>query len=199
MNPTTNPMGNFYQVQTTPIAKSTYLDAAPQHNRLIKIVNETKRNPISGKPVGYKVLSPPTQLLLADPQSVQARRAAFATHHTWITKYRDGDLYAGGRFTLQSRVERGGVADMVARDEDVRDQDVVVWCVFGLTHNPRVEDWPVMPVEIHQVNLRPADFFEGNPALDVPSGRDGGSREVGREEQQEQEQVGCCGAESKLE
>jgi primary-amine oxidase len=199
MNPTTNPMGNFYQVQTTPIAKSTYLDAAPQYNRLIKIVNETKRNPISGKPVGYKVLSPPTQLLLADPQSVQARRAAFATHHTWITKYRDGDLYAGGRFTLQSRVERGGVADMVARNEDVRDEDVVVWCVFGLTHNPRVEDWPVMPVEIHQVNLRPADFFEGNPALDVPSGRDGGSREVGREEQQGQEQVGCCGAESKLE
>jgi primary-amine oxidase len=67
----------------------------------------------------------------------------------------------------------------------------VVWCVFGLTHNPRVEDWPVMPVEIHQVNLRPADFFEGNPALDVPSGRDVGSREVGRQE--EQQKVGCCG------
>jgi primary-amine oxidase len=70
---------------------------------------------------------------------------------------------------------------MVARNDDVEDSDVVVWNVFGLTHNPRVEDWPVMPVEIHQVHLRPADFFERNPALDVPSNKNIASVEVGRE------------------
>jgi primary-amine oxidase len=25
-----------------------------------------------------------------------------------------------------------------------------------------------MPVEIHQIHLRPADFFTANPAIDVP-------------------------------
>jgi len=31
-----------------------------------------------------------------------------------------------------------------------------------------VEDYPVMPVEIMSVALKPADFFDCNPALDVP-------------------------------
>ena len=54
------------------------------------------------------------------------------------------ELYAAGRYTLQSRKEKGGVADAVGRKDKTVQEDVVVWSVFGLTHNPRVEDWPVM-------------------------------------------------------
>jgi primary-amine oxidase len=32
----------------------------------------------------------------------------------------------------------------------------------------RLEDWPVMPVERAGFALRPAGFFDRNPALDVP-------------------------------
>lgn len=39
---------------------------------------------------------------------------------------------------------------------------------FSLTHNPRPEDFPIMPVERVTVALRPDGFFEKNPALDVP-------------------------------
>lgn len=39
---------------------------------------------------------------------------------------------------------------------------------FGLTHNPRIEDFPVMPVERVSVMLKPDGFFTKNPALDVP-------------------------------
>ena len=113
-------------------------------NRIIRMENPQKTNPISGKNVSYKFTPAPTQLLLADPESVQSKRALFAHHHVWVTKHKDGELYAGGRYTLQSQNEIGGVADAVKRDEDVEDTDVVVWNVFGLTHNPRVEDWPVM-------------------------------------------------------
>jgi primary-amine oxidase len=42
------------------------------------------------------------------------------------------------------------------------------YLAFGLTHNPRVEDFPVMPSERISVLLRPDGFFEKNPALDVP-------------------------------
>jgi primary-amine oxidase len=49
----------------------------------------------------------------------------------------------------------------------VRDTDIVVWHTFGSTHNPRAEDWPVMPVEKMVVGLKPVNFFERNPALDV--------------------------------
>lgn len=40
---------------------------------------------------------------------------------------------------------------------------------FGLTHNPRIEDFPVMPVEKVSVMLKPDGFFTKNPALDVPA------------------------------
>ncbi|KAF4548504.1 Copper amine oxidase-like protein 1 [Elsinoe fawcettii] len=178
MNPTTNPKGNYYEVRQTRIEKSCWADAAPEHNRVFKIVNEKSKNKISGKSKGYKLVPPATQLLLADKDSLQAKRATFAQHHVWVTKYRDDELYAGGRFTLQSRTEVGGVGDAVARGDNVADDDVVVWSVFGLTHNPRVEDWPVMPVEIHNIHLRPADFFEQNPSIDVPSSKNCASRLV---------------------
>jgi len=50
----------------------------------------------------------------------------------------------------------------------VRNRDIVVWHTFGSTHNPRAEDWPVMPCEKMVVGLKPLNFFERNPALDVP-------------------------------
>lgn len=144
MNEATNPMGNFYQVTNTTVQRATYLDAAPQLNRVIKMVNPHKINPISQKPVAYKFTPLATQTLLADPKSIQAQRAQFAQHHVWVTKYRDEEYYAGGRYTLQSQKEADGVADAVKRGEVVEDTDVVVWSTFGITHNPRVEDWPVM-------------------------------------------------------
>ena len=171
MNRETNPFGNGYEVRSTPITKSSWLDASPSTNLTIKMSNPHIRNPISGKPVSYKFLPSPTQLLLADKDSVVAKRAQFAQHHVWITAYRDGELWAGGEFTNQSQSERDGVADAITRHDDVQDTDVVVWNCFGLTHNPRVEDWPVMPIEKHEVMIRPADFFDRNPALDVPSSR----------------------------
>ncbi|KAM3506439.1 hypothetical protein MY10362_002367 [Beauveria mimosiformis] len=172
----TNPNGNFYYVKSTVIKESAGLDLAPFDNRVFKIQNRAKKNPVSGKPVGYKIAGPPTQLLLAAPGSIQSNRAHFARHHLWVTKHRDDELYAGGRWTLLSRNEVGGVRDAADRKDNVEDEDIVIWSVFGLTHNPRVEDWPVMPVEIIQVHITPSDFFTGNPALDVPSSADTGSK-----------------------
>ena len=139
-----NPNGNYYEVQQTRIAKSGGLDLNPFTNRVFKIQNLSKINPISGKPVGYKINVPATQMLLANPHTIQWNRALFAQHGLWVTKYKDDELYAGGRYTLQSRHEVGGLADAAARNDDVANKDIVVWGVFGLTHNPRVEDWPVM-------------------------------------------------------
>ncbi|KAF1940335.1 copper amine oxidase-like protein [Clathrospora elynae] len=180
-NETTNPNGNFYEIRKTTVNESTGLDANPFDHRVFKIVNLSKKNPHSGNPVGYKFEPLPTQKILAAPGSIQAQRALFTNHHVWVTKYHDDELYAAGRYTLQSQLEQGGVHDMAARKEKVDDEDLVVWNVFGLTHNPRVEDWPVMPVEIYQVHFKPSDFFERNPAIDVPSAKNGASVLVGKE------------------
>lgn len=36
------------------------------------------------------------------------------------------------------------------------------------------------PVEIHQVQLKPVDFFTANPSIDVPGSKNIASQEVGR-------------------
>lgn len=180
MNRNTNPHGNGYKVVQETIKASTWVDASPSTNLTIKMVNTSKMNPVSQRPVGYQFTPTPTQLLLADPESIVAKRAAFARHHVWVTKYKDGELFAAGALTNQSRREVGGVADAIARNDNVENSDVIVWAVVGFTHNPRVEDWPVMPVEKHELRLKPADFFDGNPALDVPSIVNQTSTEVGK-------------------
>ncbi len=47
----------------------------------------------------------------------------------------------------------------------------VVWHTFGMTHIPRPEDWPVMPVDVNGFVLRPVGFFDRNPTLDIPESR----------------------------
>ncbi|KAF2854157.1 copper amine oxidase-like protein [Plenodomus tracheiphilus IPT5] len=185
-NKDTNPNGNFYNIKKTILEKSTGVDANPIDHRVFKIINPRVKNPTSGNPVGYKFEPLPTQKLLASPGSIQAQRALFTNHHVWVTKYRDDELYAAGRFTLQSQLEQGGVHDMAARRDDVANEDLVVWNCFGLTHNPRVEDWPVMPVEIYQIHFKPSDFFGRNPAIDVPSTKNDASVLVGKD---------CCSGE----
>lgn len=157
-DPATNPFGNYYEVQRQIVEKARYIDAEPRLNRTLKIESSTKRNAMSGKNVGYKIISPATQLLLADESSIVAKRAPFAKHNFWVTGYRDGELWAAGEFTNQSREERGGVSDAVNRgdwftskeangtadEREGQESSPVVWSVFGFTHNPRTEDWPVM-------------------------------------------------------
>ncbi|OAL02832.1 hypothetical protein IQ06DRAFT_315174 [Phaeosphaeriaceae sp. SRC1lsM3a] len=183
-NDKTNPNGNFYEIRKTIVKESAGLDANPFDHRVFKITNPSKKNSLSGNPVAYKFAPLPTQKILAAPGTIQAQRALFTNHHVWVTKYRDGELYAAGNYTLQSQLEQGGVHDMVARKDKVDNEDLVVWNVFGLTHNPRVEDWPVMPVEIYQVHFKPSDFFERNPAIDFPSTKNQASVLVEKKE--------CC-------
>jgi primary-amine oxidase len=100
MNLGTNTNSNFYEVVQTPITISSGIDAEPQRHRVFKIQNKNKLNPISGKPVSYKIVLPATQLLLADKNSMQAKRPLFAQHHRWVTKHKDYESNAGGRYTL---------------------------------------------------------------------------------------------------
>lgn len=163
IDPKTNPRGNLYEVERKKVSKASWTDAEPRLNRLIKLEHASKRNDMSGRPVAYKLIPPATQMMLADAESVAAARAPFAQHNVWFTGYRDGELWAAGEFTNQSKEEVGGVSDMVKRGDWFTDEDKiettngnsedhkkgrrsspVVWISFGLTHNPRVEDWPVM-------------------------------------------------------
>ncbi|KAL9602959.1 MAG: hypothetical protein Q9219_001484 [cf. Caloplaca sp. 3 TL-2023] len=162
-----NPHGIGYTVEQTLVEKSAGLDIDFEQNRTFKIQNASVQNPVNGKPVSYKIQAPPFQKLLADRDSFHHKRAEFADHNIYVTRYRDGELYAGGKYTNQSR-GGDGVRSWAGRGDDVTDTDLVLFIQFGLQHVTRAEDFPVMPCEIIHVAFKPVNFFAKNPALDVP-------------------------------
>jgi len=101
------------------------------------------------------------------PQSLVRKRAQFINNHFWATRYNSQELYAAGVYPNQS-IGGAGLPQFVANNETIENQDVVVWYTLGVTHIPRPEEWPVMPVTHVGFKLIPGGFFSRNPALDVP-------------------------------
>ncbi|KAL1999642.1 hypothetical protein VTN02DRAFT_4221 [Thermoascus thermophilus] len=162
-----NPYGVGYVTEQTVIQTSGAADTSVDRHRVFKIRNDGVINPVTRRPVAYQLQTAPSQMLLMGPNTFNYRRARFATRPIWVTRYRDDELYAAGEFTNQSKCSHG-VETWVKRNDPTENEDVVLWHTFGLTHNPRAEDFPVMPVERLSVTLRPDGFFTKNPALGVP-------------------------------
>jgi len=101
------------------------------------------------------------------PESLVRQRARFVDHHLWVTRYKPSERYAAGDYPNQS-AGGDGLPRWVARDESIENEDVVLWYTMGVTHIPRPEEWPVMPVTHIGFKLVPGGFFARNPALDVP-------------------------------
>ena len=121
-----------------------------------------------GEPVAYKLHPQGLPVLLADPESSVAQRAAFATKGLWVTRFAEDERYPTGDFVNQ-HAGGAGLPAYIAADRGIDGEDIVLWHTFGLTHFPRVEDWPIMPVDTVGFKLRPDGFFDRSPVLDVPA------------------------------
>ena len=162
-----NPFGNAWVSQATPLVseRQAQRDIDPGRSRHWRIVNPEVKNRL-GQPVGYRLLPGAPPRMLAGPESSAARRAGFARHHLWVTPYRPDERRAAGEFP-NLHPGGAGLPEWTAADRSVEASDVVVWYTFGITHVPRPEDWPVMPVEYSGFLLQPFGFFDRNPAIDL--------------------------------
>lgn len=59
------------------------------------------------------------------------------------------------------------MATCYEQNREVRCRDIVLWVNLGMHHLTRAEDQPVMPTVWHSFKLRPLNFFNRNPALDL--------------------------------
>ena len=168
-----NPHGNAFTLDRTRLTRETQAQrlADPGRARAWHIINPDRPNRL-GRPVGYALYPEGQPVLLADPTSSIHRRAAFATRHLWVTRYHPAERYPAGDLVNQNP-GAAGLPAYTAADRDLDGQDIVLWHTFGLTHFPRTEDWPVMPVDYAGFTLKPVDFFARNPALDVSAASQG--------------------------
>lgn len=164
-----NPYGNaFYSTATllaTELAAQRIVD--PFAGRYWKIVNPDRTNQM-GEPVGYKLMPGENILPFAHPEASVTKRAAYMTKHLWVTPYSPKESYPTGDYPNQ-HPGGAGLPEWTKADRSIANTDIVVWYTLGNLHIPRAEDWPVMPASYLGFMLKPVNFFNENPANDVPA------------------------------
>jgi primary-amine oxidase len=163
-----NPHHNAFHTEATLLRSEGQAQRIidPLAGRFWKIVNPSARNRL-GEPVAYKLMPGENVLPFAGPQASVTRRAGFTTRHLWVTRHDPRERYAAGDYPNQ-HAGGAGLPTYVQDDAPLENTDLVVWYTFGAHHVVRPEDWPVMPVATIGFMLKPAGFFDRNPALDVP-------------------------------
>lgn len=164
---TGNPLRrSLWQVERSTVATEQAFDTmhAPAWFR---VESATRRNAL-GNPTSYQLEPGHSDVSILGSDEPQQQRAAFSATPLWVTRYHPDELYAAGVYPNQNRNIEG--LPVYIRDrEPVRDQDLVLWYTIGFRHQTRSEDWPVMPGLWHGFKLRPFNFFDRNPGLDVPN------------------------------
>ena len=133
---------------------------------LWRVINPTRTNPL-GNPVSYQVKPGTNAVSLLTPDDFPQRRAGFTDFHLWVTPYDPFERYAAGTYPNQSK-GGDGLPHWTSADRRIENSDIVVWYTLGFHHVVRAEDWPILPTVWHAFELKPFDFFEHNPALDLP-------------------------------
>ncbi|MDX2031450.1 MAG: primary-amine oxidase [Blastocatellia bacterium] len=163
-----NPHQNAFSMKETPLRREAEAQRSlnlASHRRW-RVINPGTKNAL-GQPTSYLLFTGENAVPLAGPESAVRRRGAFMNSHLWVTQYAADEQYAAGTYINQSKGGEG-LPKWTQRNREIENRDVVLWYTFGVTHLPRPEDYPVMPVHKAGFKLMPVGFFSRNPALDVP-------------------------------
>jgi len=181
MGSVANYAGNAFVTRDTPI--TVQREGARTLNfetdRRWAITNPKKQHPHTGKNVGYSImgLSGATSKLMALEDGWVGKRAPFARKPVWVVKDvetpKGARMWPSGKYVPQTREEpTDSIAQWVQGDDNLAEEDILLYLTMGVTHIPRPEDWPVMPAEHIRVLFRPSHFFLTNPSMDVPGADD---------------------------
>lgn len=163
-----NPQNNAFVMNETVFKREA--EAQRQLNlasaRRWKVINPNVKNAL-GQPTGILLVTGENSVSYSGLNSFVRKRAGFMNNHLWITPHAPDEINAAGFYVNQSR-GGDGLPMWTKGNRAIENQDVVLWYSMGITHIPRPEDWPVMPVHKAGFKLMPNGFFARNPAMDLP-------------------------------
>ena len=128
-----------------------------------KVVSGSRKNAL-GYPTGFVLESHGH----ANPLLKKAdfRRAGFIEHALWVTAFDADERFAAGD-TPNQNPDEPGLPRYVADNESIVNRDIVLWHTVSFHHVTAAEDYPVRPREHASFELKPHNFFDRNPALDL--------------------------------
>lgn len=142
-----NPYGNGFITQETVLntPEKAKTKISPETGRTWLLSNPNQIHPFTGKPVGWKLLPYNAPQVMVKSDSPMHSRFGFSKHNVWVTKYKEGQFYPVSEFNEDGKGLEEWTED--SKDVNLTNTDVVLWYVYGFTHIPRTEDWPIMPLE----------------------------------------------------
>jgi len=142
----TNPYGQGFTTKHTDLktASDARTNISPLTAKVWAVTNPSNLHPYTKRPVAWKLMPQNTPPPLLRKDSQLHPKAGFLDYDVWVTPYQEDQFFAGGFY-----LNKSGLPEWVGNDPNanVDNTDIVLWHNFGLTHIPRVEDYPVMPVE----------------------------------------------------
>ena len=163
----TNPYGNAYYVQATPLLKEGGRPRDSEAERFWKFTNPNKTNHV-GTPTAYKLEPGNTKRVFCDPNTPSGKRMGWCYNALWVTPYDREERFPTGEYVNGSDGS-DGLTKYVQQDRSIDNTDIVAWHTFGLHHPARPEDFPVQNCVNVGFKLMPAGFFNQNPNIvDMP-------------------------------
>ncbi|MET3288639.1 UNVERIFIED_CONTAM: primary-amine oxidase [Brevibacillus sp. OAP136] len=141
-------------------------------DKIVLVTNPSKSNK-QGYPTGYQMIAnagsshPFAQDPLFTEDDWPLQRMQYATKHIWVTPYQKNELYSEGKYVNQN-TEETGLGKWTQQNRPIGNTDDVVWLTTGTTHITRAEEWPIMPTEWSSILIKPFNFFDRTPTLDLP-------------------------------
>ncbi len=164
-----SPRTSYWRVEPETVTQEldarTRLD--PDRPAALVFRNGASRNAM-GEPASFQIIHQTITRPLVDPGDPAYQRGAFTFYDLWVTPHALDERFASGRHINQG-VGGMGLPAWTAADRSLRNTDLVAWVTLGFHHVPMAEDWPVMPSKVDAFELKPRNFFDRNPAIDVPT------------------------------
>lgn len=136
------------EVSWSAIKREGGYDLAPDRFRSWRVVNYGSKNAI-GLPRSYELIPGAAGVFRG------ARDETFTHADLWVTRHKPNEI--PGLPLLADGLPK------YANNEDVENQDVVLWYMLSQHHQPRTEEWPDMPIEWVGFKLMPRDFLDKSP------------------------------------
>ncbi len=159
------PRRSLWQVESRTMAVEGPV-TTPINAAQFRVESATRKN-AQGYPTSYQLMPGHTDSSILAPDDPTQIRAGFSAYTMWSSAYAPHELYAAGPYPNQNP-DIDGLPKWVSAKRPIDGNDLVLWYTIGFRHVPRAEDWPAMPGLWHGFRLRPFNFFDRSPALDVP-------------------------------
>ncbi len=130
-----------------------------------RVASAARKNRV-GNPTSYEILPHGSAKYILPDSEWYSKRAGFLQSDVWVTPFDADERYASGDFVFAGKGD-DGLAVWNKKNRGVKNADIVVWVNIGMNHFTRSEDSPVLPILWRTFKLRPFNFFDRNPALDL--------------------------------